>query len=137
MVLYFPHRRLWIMECSCKVWCRPCRRKPTPRLHSRLSWRLRLKYQLRTMVDLPSWKELEGQWRMKVEKEGLESEEEKKVALGAQPFLQSFQLSLVQPEIPLAWMALTHPQLALVALTAQRMALVAQLLMQARIASIP
>ncbi|MQM05079.1 hypothetical protein Taro_037886 [Colocasia esculenta] len=40
-VLYFPHRRLWIMECSCKVWCRPCRRKPTPRLHSRLSWRLR------------------------------------------------------------------------------------------------
>ncbi|MQL73925.1 hypothetical protein Taro_006255, partial [Colocasia esculenta] len=40
-VLYFPHRRLWIMKCSCKVWCRPCRRKPTPRLHSRLSWRLR------------------------------------------------------------------------------------------------
>ncbi|MQM19032.1 hypothetical protein Taro_052032, partial [Colocasia esculenta] len=40
-VLYFPHRRLWIMECSCKVWCRPCRRRPTPRLHSRLSWRLR------------------------------------------------------------------------------------------------
>ncbi|MQL96146.1 hypothetical protein Taro_028820 [Colocasia esculenta] len=29
------------MECSCKVWCRPCRRRPTPRLHSRLSWRLR------------------------------------------------------------------------------------------------
>ncbi|MQM12017.1 hypothetical protein Taro_044930 [Colocasia esculenta] len=40
-VLYFPHRRLWIMECSCKVWCRPCRRRTTPRLHSRLSWRLR------------------------------------------------------------------------------------------------
>ncbi|MQM13386.1 hypothetical protein Taro_046312 [Colocasia esculenta] len=40
-VLYIPHRRLWILECSCKVWCRPCRRKPTPRLHSRLSWRLR------------------------------------------------------------------------------------------------
>ncbi|MQM21115.1 hypothetical protein Taro_054149 [Colocasia esculenta] len=40
-VLYCPHRRLWIMECSCKVWCRPCRRRPTPRLHSRLSWRLR------------------------------------------------------------------------------------------------
>ncbi|MQM06886.1 hypothetical protein Taro_039717, partial [Colocasia esculenta] len=40
-VMYFPHRRLWIMECSCKVWCRPCRRRPTPRLHSRLSWRLR------------------------------------------------------------------------------------------------
>ncbi|MQL84979.1 hypothetical protein Taro_017487 [Colocasia esculenta] len=29
------------MECSCKIWCRPCRRRPTPRLHSRLSWRLR------------------------------------------------------------------------------------------------
>ncbi|MQL69047.1 hypothetical protein Taro_001370, partial [Colocasia esculenta] len=41
-VLYFPRRRMWIMECSCKVWCRPCRRRPTPRLHSRLSWRLRL-----------------------------------------------------------------------------------------------
>ncbi|MQM23041.1 hypothetical protein Taro_056102 [Colocasia esculenta] len=40
-VLYFPHRRLWIMECSFKVWCMPCRRRPTPRLHSRLSWRLR------------------------------------------------------------------------------------------------
>ncbi|MQM22792.1 hypothetical protein Taro_055850, partial [Colocasia esculenta] len=39
-VLYIPHRRLWIMECSCKVWCRPYRRRPTPRLHSRLSWRL-------------------------------------------------------------------------------------------------
>ncbi|MQM10462.1 hypothetical protein Taro_043357 [Colocasia esculenta] len=37
------------MECSCKVWCRPCRRRLTPRLHSRLSWRLRLKFQLRTM----------------------------------------------------------------------------------------
>ncbi|MQL84012.1 hypothetical protein Taro_016509, partial [Colocasia esculenta] len=36
-VLYFPHCCLWIMECSCKVWCRPCRRRPTPRLHSRLS----------------------------------------------------------------------------------------------------
>ncbi|MQM12125.1 hypothetical protein Taro_045039, partial [Colocasia esculenta] len=41
-VLYFPHRRRWIMECSCKGWCRPCRRRPTPRLHSKLSWRLRL-----------------------------------------------------------------------------------------------
>ncbi|MQL81386.1 hypothetical protein Taro_013846, partial [Colocasia esculenta] len=39
-VLYFPHHRMCIMECSCKVWCRPCRRRPTPRLHSRLSWRL-------------------------------------------------------------------------------------------------
>ncbi|MQL89250.1 hypothetical protein Taro_021824 [Colocasia esculenta] len=48
------------MECSCKVWCRPCRRRPTPRLHSRLSWRLRLKFQLRTMVDLPSWKYSRG-----------------------------------------------------------------------------
>ncbi|MQL87431.1 hypothetical protein Taro_019975, partial [Colocasia esculenta] len=59
-VLYFPHRRLWIMECSCKVWCRPCRRRPTPRLHSWLSWRLRLKFQLKTMVDLPSWKDSRG-----------------------------------------------------------------------------
>ncbi|MQL76727.1 hypothetical protein Taro_009118 [Colocasia esculenta] len=24
-VLYFPHRLLWIMEYSCKVWCKPCR----------------------------------------------------------------------------------------------------------------
>ncbi|MQL76311.1 hypothetical protein Taro_008701, partial [Colocasia esculenta] len=23
--LCFPHRRQWTMECSCKVWCRPCR----------------------------------------------------------------------------------------------------------------
>ncbi|MQL83513.1 hypothetical protein Taro_016001 [Colocasia esculenta] len=22
--LYFPHRRLWIMEYSCKVWYKPC-----------------------------------------------------------------------------------------------------------------
>ncbi|MQM11416.1 hypothetical protein Taro_044322 [Colocasia esculenta] len=41
-VLYFPHRRLWIMEYSCKVWCKPCRRRLIPRQHSRLSWRLRL-----------------------------------------------------------------------------------------------
>ncbi|MQM00411.1 hypothetical protein Taro_033138, partial [Colocasia esculenta] len=40
-VLYFPHRRLWIMEYSCKVWCKPCRRRLTLRQHSRLSWRLR------------------------------------------------------------------------------------------------
>ena len=41
-VLYFPHHRQWTMEYSCKVWCRPCRLRPIPRLHSRLSWRLRL-----------------------------------------------------------------------------------------------
>ncbi|MQM14062.1 hypothetical protein Taro_046989 [Colocasia esculenta] len=40
-VLYFPHRRLWIMEYSCKVWCKPCRRRLTLRQHSRHSWRLR------------------------------------------------------------------------------------------------
>ncbi|MQL92103.1 hypothetical protein Taro_024728 [Colocasia esculenta] len=40
-VLYFPHRRLWIMEYSCKVWCKPCRHRLIPRQHSRLSWRLR------------------------------------------------------------------------------------------------
>ncbi|MQL73012.1 hypothetical protein Taro_005355 [Colocasia esculenta] len=39
--LYFPHRRLWIMEYSCKVWCKPSRRRLIPRQHSRLSWRLR------------------------------------------------------------------------------------------------
>ncbi|MQL70371.1 hypothetical protein Taro_002674 [Colocasia esculenta] len=41
-VLYFPHRRLWTMEYSCKVWCKPWRRRLIPRQHSRLSWRLRL-----------------------------------------------------------------------------------------------
>ncbi|MQL76423.1 hypothetical protein Taro_008818 [Colocasia esculenta] len=41
-VLYFPHRHLWIMEYSCKVWSKPCRRRLIPRQHSRLSWRLRL-----------------------------------------------------------------------------------------------
>ncbi|MQL82700.1 hypothetical protein Taro_015170 [Colocasia esculenta] len=41
-VLYFPHRRLWIMEYSCKVWCKPCRRRLILRQHSRHSWRLRL-----------------------------------------------------------------------------------------------
>ncbi|MQL75073.1 hypothetical protein Taro_007440 [Colocasia esculenta] len=40
-VLYFPHRRLWIMEYSYKVWCKPCRRRLIPRQHSRHSWRLR------------------------------------------------------------------------------------------------
>ncbi|MQL74980.1 hypothetical protein Taro_007345, partial [Colocasia esculenta] len=40
-VLYFPHRHLWTMEYSCKVWCKPCRRRLIPRQHSRLSWRLR------------------------------------------------------------------------------------------------
>ncbi|MQM06025.1 hypothetical protein Taro_038846 [Colocasia esculenta] len=41
-VLYFPHRRLWIMEYSCKVWCKPCRRRLILRQHSRHSWRLRV-----------------------------------------------------------------------------------------------
>ncbi|MQL72727.1 hypothetical protein Taro_005064 [Colocasia esculenta] len=40
-VLYFPHHRQWTMEYSCKVWCKPCRRRPTPRQHSRPSWRPR------------------------------------------------------------------------------------------------
>ncbi|MQL68487.1 hypothetical protein Taro_000770 [Colocasia esculenta] len=40
-VLYFPHRRLWITEYSCKVWCKPCRRRLIPRQHSRPSWRPR------------------------------------------------------------------------------------------------
>ncbi|MQL93281.1 hypothetical protein Taro_025926 [Colocasia esculenta] len=40
-VLYFPHRHLWTMEYSCKVWCKPCKRRLIPRQHSRLSWRLR------------------------------------------------------------------------------------------------
>ncbi|MQM04852.1 hypothetical protein Taro_037658, partial [Colocasia esculenta] len=46
------------MECSCRVWCRPCKHRPTLRLHSRLSWRLRLRYQFPrlTMMDPPSWK---------------------------------------------------------------------------------
>ncbi|MQM08013.1 hypothetical protein Taro_040867 [Colocasia esculenta] len=41
-VLYFPHHRLWIMGCSSKVLCKPCRRRLTLRLHPKLSWRLRL-----------------------------------------------------------------------------------------------
>ncbi|MQL90963.1 hypothetical protein Taro_023568 [Colocasia esculenta] len=40
-VLYFPHRHLWIMEYSCKVWCKPCRRRLILRQHSKHSWRLR------------------------------------------------------------------------------------------------
>ncbi|MQM23549.1 hypothetical protein Taro_056615 [Colocasia esculenta] len=40
-VLYFPHRRLWTTEYSCKVWCKPCRRRLIPRQHSRPSWRPR------------------------------------------------------------------------------------------------
>ncbi|MQL72675.1 hypothetical protein Taro_005010 [Colocasia esculenta] len=39
--LYFPHRRLWITEYSCKVWYKPCRRRLIPRQHSRPSWRPR------------------------------------------------------------------------------------------------
>ncbi|MQL94513.1 hypothetical protein Taro_027163 [Colocasia esculenta] len=39
-VLYFPHRRLWIMGYSCKVWCKPCKRRLILRLHSKHSWRL-------------------------------------------------------------------------------------------------
>ncbi|MQM23708.1 hypothetical protein Taro_056775, partial [Colocasia esculenta] len=41
-VLCFPHHRQWTMEYSCKVWCKPCRHRPTPRQHSRPSWRPRL-----------------------------------------------------------------------------------------------
>ncbi|MQL96949.1 hypothetical protein Taro_029636 [Colocasia esculenta] len=41
-VLYFPHRRLWITEYSCKVWCKPCRRRLIPRQHFRHSWRPRV-----------------------------------------------------------------------------------------------
>ncbi|MQM04797.1 hypothetical protein Taro_037601 [Colocasia esculenta] len=58
--LYFPHRHLWTMEYSCKDWCKPCRRRLIPRQHSRLSWRLRLKYQLRTLVDLLPWRDSRG-----------------------------------------------------------------------------
>ncbi|MQM05106.1 hypothetical protein Taro_037912 [Colocasia esculenta] len=58
--LYFPHRRQWTMEYSCKVWCKPCRRRLIPRQHSRPSWRPRLRHQLRTMVDHPSWSDSRG-----------------------------------------------------------------------------
>ncbi|MQL81624.1 hypothetical protein Taro_014087 [Colocasia esculenta] len=44
-VLYFPHRRLWIMEYSCKVWCKPCRRRLILRQHSRHSWRLSTRFE--------------------------------------------------------------------------------------------
>ncbi|MQL67860.1 hypothetical protein Taro_000088 [Colocasia esculenta] len=37
--LYFPHRRLWTTEYSCKVWCKPCRCRLIPRQHYRPSWR--------------------------------------------------------------------------------------------------
>ncbi|MQL77822.1 hypothetical protein Taro_010243 [Colocasia esculenta] len=40
-VLCFPHHRQWTMEYLCKVWYKPCRRRPTPRQHSRPSWRPR------------------------------------------------------------------------------------------------
>ncbi|MQL92634.1 hypothetical protein Taro_025262 [Colocasia esculenta] len=39
--LYFPHRRLWTTEYSCKVWCKPCRCRLIPRQHSKHSWRPR------------------------------------------------------------------------------------------------
>ncbi|MQM06112.1 hypothetical protein Taro_038931 [Colocasia esculenta] len=39
--LYFPHRRLWTTEYSCKVWYKPCRRRLIPRQHSRPRWRPR------------------------------------------------------------------------------------------------
>ncbi|MQL68449.1 hypothetical protein Taro_000742 [Colocasia esculenta] len=58
--LYFPHRRLWITEYSCKVWYKPCRHRLIPRQHSRHSWRPKLRHQLRTMVDLPSWSDSRG-----------------------------------------------------------------------------
>ncbi|MQL91154.1 hypothetical protein Taro_023761 [Colocasia esculenta] len=31
------------MEYSCKVWCKPCKRRLILRLHSRHSWRLRMR----------------------------------------------------------------------------------------------
>ncbi|MQM19936.1 hypothetical protein Taro_052948 [Colocasia esculenta] len=34
---FFLHHRLWIMEHSCKAWCRLCRHKRIPRRHPRLS----------------------------------------------------------------------------------------------------
>ncbi|MQL72043.1 hypothetical protein Taro_004361 [Colocasia esculenta] len=35
--LYFPHRRLWITEYSCKVWDKPCIRRPgRPRAPARV-----------------------------------------------------------------------------------------------------
>ena len=40
-VLCFPHHRQWTTEYSCKVWCKPCRRRLIPRQHSRHSWRPR------------------------------------------------------------------------------------------------
>ncbi|MQL68187.1 hypothetical protein Taro_000463 [Colocasia esculenta] len=40
-VLCFPHHRQWTTEYSCKVWCKPCRRRLIPRQHSRPSWRPR------------------------------------------------------------------------------------------------
>ncbi|MQM07251.1 hypothetical protein Taro_040089 [Colocasia esculenta] len=58
--LYFPHRRLWITEYSCKVWYKPCKCRLIPRQHSRHNWRPRLRHQLRTMVDLPSWSDSRG-----------------------------------------------------------------------------
>ncbi|MQL78170.1 hypothetical protein Taro_010599 [Colocasia esculenta] len=50
-VLYFPHRRLWIMECSCKVLCKPCRRRLTLRLHSKPSWRLRQEGEMKQYLE--------------------------------------------------------------------------------------
>ncbi|MQM09596.1 hypothetical protein Taro_042471 [Colocasia esculenta] len=62
---FFLHHRLWIMVCLCKAWCRLCRLRRTLRLHSRLSWRLRLRLQLQfpksmAMVVLPSWSDSRG-----------------------------------------------------------------------------
>ncbi|MQL73938.1 hypothetical protein Taro_006297 [Colocasia esculenta] len=53
-VLYFPHRRLWIMEYSCNVWCKPCRCRLIPRQHSRHSWRLRPDWRQYHDVDVVS-----------------------------------------------------------------------------------
>ncbi|MQL88768.1 hypothetical protein Taro_021337 [Colocasia esculenta] len=50
-VLYFPHRHLWIMEYSCKVRCKPCRRRLIPRQHSRLSWRLRQEGEMKQYLE--------------------------------------------------------------------------------------
>ncbi|MQM00291.1 hypothetical protein Taro_033016 [Colocasia esculenta] len=53
--LYFPHCRLWITEYSCKVWCKPCRRRPIPSQHSRHSWRPSHLVELIFSMSLPQF----------------------------------------------------------------------------------
>ncbi|MQM11894.1 hypothetical protein Taro_044811 [Colocasia esculenta] len=66
-VLYFPHRHLWIMKYSCKVWCKPCKRRLILRLHSRHSWRPRTRlvaFDHRTLDEA-----LSAAWRQEGEME--------------------------------------------------------------------